>query len=98
MVNAVPAYNRLESFHTRGKGYAGYIVEMESVWYYVAGDTDITPNNYDIKCDMALVPFGGKYTMDFKEAVKLVSRMKPKLAISTHYGTVVGSRSLWTER
>lgn len=91
MVNAVPAYNRLKPFHTRGKGYAGYAVEMEGVRYYVAGDTDTTPDNQDIKCDVALVPVGGKYTMDFKEAAKLLNCMKPKIAIPTHYGTVVGS-------
>lgn len=92
MINAVPAYNRLKPFHTRGKGYVGYIVTMDNVRYYVAGDTDMTPENQDIKCDVALIPVGGKYTMDCKEAAKLVNRMEPKLAIPTHYGTVVGSR------
>lgn len=91
MINAVPAYNRLKPFHTRGKGYAGYVVTMDDVRYYVAGDTDMTPDNQDIKCDVALIPVGGKYTMDCKEAANLVNRMKPKLAIPTHYGTVVGS-------
>lgn len=92
MINAVPAYNRLKPFHTRGKGYVGYIVTMDNVRYYVAGDTDMTPENQDIKCDVALIPVGGKYTMDCKEAAKLVNRMKPKLVIPTHYGTVVGAR------
>ena len=91
MINAVPAYNRLKPFHTRGKGYAGYVVTMDDVRYYVAGDTDMTPDNQDIKCDVALIPVGGKYTMDYREADKLVNRMKPKLAVPTHYGTVVGS-------
>lgn len=91
MINAVPAYNRLKLFHTRGKGYLGYIVEMDNVRYYVAGDTDMNPDNQDIKCDVALVPVGGKYTMDCREAAKFVNHMKPKLAIPTHYGTVTGS-------
>lgn len=91
MINAVPAYNRLKPFHTRGKGYAGYMVTMDDVRYYVAGDTDMTPDNQDIKCDVALIPVGGKYTMDYKEAAKLVNRIKPKLAIPTHYGTIVGT-------
>ena len=91
MINAVLAYNRLKPFHTKGKGYVGYVVEMDDVRYYVAGDTDMTPDNQDIKCDVALIPVGGKFTMDCKEAAKLVNRIKPKLAIPTHYGTVVGS-------
>lgn len=41
---------------------------------------------------MTLIPVGGKYTMDCKEAAKLVNRMNPKLAIPTHYETVVGTR------
>ena len=64
---------------------------MDNVRYYVAGDTDMTPDNEDIKCDVALIPVGGTYTMDYKEAAKLVNRMKPKLAIPTHYGAVAGS-------
>ena len=91
IINAVPAYNRLKPFHTKGKAYVGYVVEMDDVRYYVAGDTDMTPDNQDVKCDVALIPVGGKFTMDCKEAAKLVNRMKPKLAIPTHYGTVVGS-------
>lgn len=91
MINAVPAYNRLKPFHTRGKGYAGYVVIMDDTRYYVAGDTDMTPENQDIKCDVALVPVGGKFTMDCGEAAKLVNHMKPKLAVPTHYGTIVGA-------
>lgn len=91
MINAVPAYNRLKPFHTREKGYAGYVVAMDDTRYYVAGDTDMTPENQDIKCDVALVPIGGKFTMDYREAAKLINHMLPKLAIPTHYGTVVGS-------
>lgn len=55
------------------------------------GDTDMTPENQDIKYDVALVPVGGKFTMDCREAAKLVNLMKPKLAVPTHYETVVGS-------
>lgn len=91
MINAVPAYNRLKAFHTRGKGYTGYVVAMDDTRYYVAGDTDMTPENQDIKCDVALVPVGGKFTMDYREAAKLVNHMNPKLAVPTHYGTIVGS-------
>ena len=42
MINAVSAYNRLKPFHTKGKSYVGYVVEMDDVRYYVAGDTDMT--------------------------------------------------------
>lgn len=36
-------------------GY-GYIIEIEEIKYYIAGDTDITEENKNIKCDIAFVP------------------------------------------
>ncbi len=91
LIKAVPAYNRMKPFHTPGKNYVGYLVTMDGVTYYIAGDTDMTPENQEIKCDVALVPAGGKFTMDYKEAAKLVNHIAPKLAVPTHYGTVVGT-------
>lgn len=44
-----------------------------------------------VKCGVALIPIGGHYTMDKKQAADLISGMKPKAAIPTHYGEVVGS-------
>lgn len=91
MIKAVPAYNRLKPFHTKGKKFVGYLVTMNDVNYYVAGDTDMIPENQRIKCDVAFVPVSGKYTMDYKEAAKFINQIEPKLAIPTHYGTVAGS-------
>ena len=42
-------------------------------------------------CDIALVPIGGTYTMDAHEAAQLINHLQPKVAIPTHYGSVVGS-------
>ena len=42
---------------------------------------------------MALVPVGGTYTMDYNEATRLVNIIKPKVAIPTHYGDIVGNKS-----
>ncbi len=92
LIKAIPAYNRLKPFHTKGKNYVGYLVTMDEVTYYIAGDTDITPENQKVRCDVALVPAGGKFTMDYKEAAKLVNQIAPRLAIPTHYGTVAGSK------
>ena len=57
----------------------------------MAGDTDDLPENHDIECDIALVPVGGTYTMDAREAAALVNALKPAVAIPEHYGTVAGS-------
>ena len=45
-----------------------------------------------INGDVAFVPVGGTYTMDFKEAAQLINIIKPKFAIPVHYGSVVGSK------
>ena len=37
-----------------------------------------------------MLPIGGYYTMNAKEAAKLVNEIKPKLAIPTHYGSIIG--------
>ncbi len=91
MVKAVPAYNKLKPFHLKSKHWVGYLLTMEDVVYYVAGDTDVIAENQKVSCDVALVPVGGKFTMDYKDAARLVNAIKPRLAIPTHYGSVAGN-------
>lgn len=93
MIETVPAYNPLKPFHPKGAGWVGYLIEMGDVKIYVAGDTDITKENKEVVCDVALVPIGGTYTMDAKKAAELVNIIRPKVAIPTHYGSVAGSKS-----
>ena len=88
----IPSYNIDKSFHPKDRNYVGYIINIENVTYYIAGDTDITEENKKVKCDIALVPIGGTYTMDYKEAANLINEIKPTLAIPTHYGSIVGSK------
>lgn len=87
----IPAYNANKSFHPKENEWVGYIITIEGIRYYVAGDTDLTEENQKVKCDVALVPVGGTYTMNFKEAACLVNKIEPKVAIPTHYGSVVGT-------
>ena len=91
-VKAIPAYNKLKPFHTKGSGFLGYIVTMDGESYYVAGDTDSVKELQEITCDTALVPVGGMYTMNSKEAAKLINHIRPKRAIPTHYGSIVGKK------
>ena len=42
-----------------------------------------------VKCDVAFVPVGGTYTMNFSEAAQLINIIKPKIAVPIHYGSVV---------
>ena len=88
----VPAYNTNKTFHPKENDWVGYVIELNDVKYYIAGDTDITEENKKVKCDVAFVPVGGTYTMDFKEAAQLVNQIQPKVAVPIHYGSVVGTK------
>ena len=46
--------------------------------YYIAGDTDNVPEIQNVECDIALLPVGGTYTMNYKEAANLANEIKPK--------------------
>ena len=87
----VLAYNTNKAFHPKENEWVGYIIEIKGIRYYIAGDTDITEENKKVKCDVAFVPVGGTYTMDFKEAASLINEIKPKIAVPTHYGDIVGT-------
>ncbi|MDO4283616.1 MAG: MBL fold metallo-hydrolase [Clostridia bacterium] len=88
----IPAYNTNKAFHPKENNWVGYILKLGGNRYYIAGDTDITEENKKVVCDVAFVPVGGTYTMTYKEAAELVNMIKPKFAIPTHYGTIVGER------
>ena len=87
----ISAYNTNKTFHPKENGWVGYIIIINGIRYYIAGDTDITEENKKVKCDVAFVPVGGTYTMDFKEAASLINEIKPKIAIPIHYGSIVGT-------
>lgn len=88
----MPAYNINKQFHPKENEWVGYVLELNNINYYIAGDTDITEENRKVKCDVAFVPVGGTYTMDYKEAAQLINEIKPKVAVPIHYGSVVGTK------
>ncbi len=90
-VHAVPSYNKTKQFHPKNKGYVGYVIEVEGVKVYHAGDTDFIDEMRSLKVDIALLPVGGTYTMNWKEAVEAVKSFNPKVAIPIHWGDIVGS-------
>ncbi len=89
----IPAYNNLKPYHPKSAGWVGYIFRVDHKRIYVAGDTSLTRDNQKVKCDIALVPIGGTYTMDAKKAAELINTIRPEVAIPTHYGSIVGKMS-----
>ncbi len=89
-IQAVPAYNLKKQYHPKAKGWLGYLIDLDQRVYYIAGDTDALPENTKFQVDVALVPIGGTFTMDAKEAADFVNALCPKAVIPVHYGTVAG--------
>ncbi len=88
----IPSYNTNKPFHKREYNWLGYIIIINDKRYYIAGDTDITEENKQVKCDIAFLPIGGTYTMDYKEAATLANIIKPSVVIPIHYGSIVGKK------
>ena len=87
----IPSYNINKDFHKREYNWVGFIITLDERRIYIAGDTDNTEEARNVKCDIAMVPIGGTYTMTWEEAVELVKKIKPSLAIPIHYKSIVGT-------
>lgn len=88
----VEAYNMGKPFHPKGFG-CGVIITINGVRIYHAGDSDLIPEMDQYKCDIALLPIGGNYTMNEKDAVAAVGLINPKIVIPMHYGSVPNTRA-----
>jgi L-ascorbate metabolism protein UlaG (beta-lactamase superfamily) len=89
-VVAVPSYNMDKDFHPKKNGWLGFIVDVEGVRIYHAGDADFIPEMKDFEVDIALLPVSGTYVMTAAQAVEAALAIQPKLAIPMHYGAIVG--------
>lgn len=92
-LETVPAYNTLKPFHPKRAEWVGYILRVDGKRIYIAGDTGLTSEAKKVKCDIALLPIGGTYTMDAKRAAELANIIRPEYVIPTHYGSIVGKQS-----
>ena len=82
----------VQAFHTAVRGApTGVIVEGEGKAVYHAGDTglfgDMRLFGEIYKLDLALLPIGGYYTMDAKQAAEATKLLNPKAVIPMHYKT-----------
>ncbi|MBQ9416926.1 MAG: MBL fold metallo-hydrolase [Clostridia bacterium] len=89
-LETVPAYNVGKPFHPKSAGWVGYVLILDGQRVYVAGDTDDTPEARAVRCDIALLPIGGTYTMNPAQAAGLANALRPKYVIPVHYGCIVG--------
>ncbi|MEW6365112.1 MAG: MBL fold metallo-hydrolase [Acidobacteriota bacterium] len=90
-IEAVPAYNVNKKFHPKADGKLGFVIAVDGVRIYHAGDTDFIPEMKSIKADIAMLPVSGTYVMTADEAIQAALSFSPKVAIPMHYGSIVGS-------
>jgi L-ascorbate metabolism protein UlaG (beta-lactamase superfamily) len=86
-----PAYNTNKDFHPKKAAMLSFVVSMDGVRYYHAGDTDYIPEMRELRVDVAFLPVSGTYVMTAEEAIQAARAIKPGLAIPMHYGAIVGS-------
>ena len=88
-VEAVPAYNTTEGhqqFHPKGRDN-GYILTIDGLRIYIAGDTEDIPEMANIKdIDIAFLPCNQPYTMTPEQLVKAAKMVNPKVLFPYHYG------------
>ena len=87
-VKAVPAYNTTEGhqqFHPKGRDN-GYILTIDGLRIYIAGDTEDIPEMSEIKdIDIAFLPCNQPYTMTVDQLARAAKIIRPKVLFPYHY-------------
>mgnify|MGYP001443949751 FL=1 len=93
----VPAYNIDKHFHSKDEHWVGYLIKINDVVIYHAGDCDVMPEMQRLtgyqqpgKEFVALLPVSGRFVMNSEEAVEAAKILKPTLAVPMHFGSIVG--------
>jgi L-ascorbate metabolism protein UlaG (beta-lactamase superfamily) len=92
-IEVIPAYNVGKKFHPREAGGVGYLLAIDGTTIYHAGDSDPIPEMEGLEVDIAMLPVSGVYVATADEAVEAANKIRPKLVIPMHYGSIVGSRA-----
>ena len=84
--------NKKREAHLGGEP-VGFIIKLENGFtIYHMGDTNVFGDMKLIadyfKPDLILIPIGGHFVMDPKEAALATKMLHPKYAIPIHYGTI----------
>ena len=86
----------IDSFHDDKKGEERggniiYRIEVDDISVAHLGDLGTVLDNTQLEklvgTDVLLIPVGGKYTLDAKKAVEVISQIEPRIVIPMHYKT-----------
>ena len=88
-VRGIFSYHDKEQGKERGPNTM-YVVRAEDITVCHMGDfgqASFEKNQLDDigDIDILMIPVGGKYTLDYKEAVQIIGQIEPKIIIPMHY-------------
>ncbi len=98
-IETIPAYNNKKEklqFHPKEKDWLGFIISINNVKIYHAGDTDFIEEMKKLKeknIDIALLPMGGHYTMEIDEAIEAAKAIGAKNIAPIHYKNLLGKEN-----
>jgi L-ascorbate metabolism protein UlaG (beta-lactamase superfamily) len=99
----IPAYNNHPDklqYHPKENNWVGYIFYLNGKKIYHAGDSDFIPEMKalrDMRLDVAMLPIGGKFTMEEKEAAAAANVIAAKVTVPIHYRRLLGEKFEQTE-
>ena len=96
-IEAVPAYN-LNKFREPGKMFhpkedkkVGYVLTMDGVRFYHAGDCDGIEEMKSLDVGVAFLPVSGTYVMTAEEAAQAADSMNAKVVVPMHINKIIGT-------
>jgi L-ascorbate metabolism protein UlaG (beta-lactamase superfamily) len=88
LIEGIDSYHDEEEGKLRG-GNIIYRIEIDDISIVHLGDLGHVLSNEQLEklvgTDILLVPVGGKFTLDAKKAVEVISQIEPRIVIPMHY-------------
>jgi L-ascorbate metabolism protein UlaG (beta-lactamase superfamily) len=88
MIKGIKSYHDNENGQQRGSNTI-YLIQAEDINICHLGDLGYELSDKEIKelenVDVLLIPVGGIYTIDPKQAVKIIQKIDPSIVIPMHY-------------
>lgn len=88
VVKGIPTFHDNKQGLERGPNTA-YVIKAEDMTFCHLGDLGHTLTDQQIEdigdIDILMIPVGGVYTINAKEAAEVISQIEPKIAIPMHY-------------
>jgi L-ascorbate metabolism protein UlaG (beta-lactamase superfamily) len=90
LIEGIDSYHDEKNGAERG-GNIMYRIEIDDISVAHLGDLGHILDNVQLEklagTDVLLIPVGGKYTIDAKKAVEVISQIEPRIIIPMHYKT-----------